>query len=125
MLTGLTVEEMYVYYAVATVHAVATSRSIRLFIEIPLKAADRYFELYQVHSLPFFHEEIDNFVMIDEPFSYLAVAEDRQYFTTLTPHMLSKCATDYCNEFAGSISRWNFITLTVQYTTLDYSSQLF
>jgi hypothetical protein len=25
----------------------------------------------------------------------------------------------------GSISRWNFITLTVQYTTLDYSSQLF
>jgi hypothetical protein len=95
MLTGLTVEEMYVYYAVATVHAVATSRSIRLFIEIPLKAADRYFELYQVHSLPFFHEEIDNFVTIDEPFSYLAVAEDRQYFTTLTPHMLSKCATDY------------------------------
>jgi hypothetical protein len=42
MLTGLTVEEMYVYYAVATVHAIATARSIRLFIEIPLKAADRY-----------------------------------------------------------------------------------
>jgi hypothetical protein len=36
--------------------------------------------------------------------------------------------TIYCNEFAGSISRWNFITLKsskVQYTTLDYSSQLF
>jgi hypothetical protein len=30
----------------------------------------------------------------------------------------------YCNKFAGSISRWKFITLTVQYTTLDYSSQL-
>jgi len=54
MLTGLTVEDRYVYYTVATVHAVATSKSIRLFIEIPLKAADRYFELYQVHSLPFF-----------------------------------------------------------------------
>jgi hypothetical protein len=45
MLTGLTVEEMYVYYAVANVHATATSRSIRLFIDMPLKAADRYFEL--------------------------------------------------------------------------------
>ena len=41
MLTGLTVEEMYVYYTVAMVHAVATSTSIRLFIDIPLKAADR------------------------------------------------------------------------------------
>lgn len=35
MLTGLTVEEMYVYYTVAEVHAVATSTSIRLFIDIP------------------------------------------------------------------------------------------
>jgi hypothetical protein len=44
-----------VYYTVATVHAVATSKSIRLCVDIPLKDADRYFELYQVHSLPFFH----------------------------------------------------------------------
>ena len=46
MLTGLTVEDMYVYYTFATIHAVATSQSLRLFIDIPLKAADRYFELY-------------------------------------------------------------------------------
>ena len=81
MLTGLTVEEMYVYYAVATVHVVATSKSIRLFTDIPLKAADRYFGLYQVHSLPFFHKGINKFVMVDEVFSYLAVAENRQFFT--------------------------------------------
>jgi hypothetical protein len=68
MLTGLTVEEMYVYYTVATVHVVATSKSIRLFVDIPLKAADRYFELYQVHSLPFLHQGIGKFVMIDDLF---------------------------------------------------------
>jgi hypothetical protein len=45
MLTGLTVKEMYVYYTVAEVHAVATSTTNRLFIDIPLKAADRCFEL--------------------------------------------------------------------------------
>ena len=56
MLTGLWVQEMYVYYTVAVVHVVATSKNIRLFVEIPLKASDRYFELYQAHSLPFFHE---------------------------------------------------------------------
>jgi hypothetical protein len=31
----------------------------------------------------------------------------------------------YCNEFAGSILQWKFITLKVQYTTLDYSPQFF
>ena len=45
MLTGLTVEEMYVYYTVASVHAVANSMNIRLFTDITLKAADRNFEL--------------------------------------------------------------------------------
>jgi hypothetical protein len=82
---------MYVYYTVAEVHAVATYTSIRLFIDIPLKAVDRYFELYQVHSLPFFHKGIGRFVIIDEAFTYLAVAEDGQFFAMLTPHMLSKC----------------------------------
>jgi hypothetical protein len=27
----------------------------------------------------------------------------------------------YCNEFMGSISQWKFITLKVQYTTVDYN----
>ena len=44
MLTGLAVEETYVYYTISKVHAIATSKSIRLFIDIPLKAADRYIE---------------------------------------------------------------------------------
>ena len=91
MLTGLNIEDMYVYYTIATVHAIATSTSIRLFVEIPLKAADRYFELYQVHSLPFFHEEIGKFVMIDEVFTHLAVAESRQFFAIMPSHMLAKC----------------------------------
>jgi hypothetical protein len=32
--------------------------------------------------------------MIDEAFSYLAVAESRQFFTLMTPYMLSKCTQD-------------------------------
>ena len=82
---------MYVYYTVAVVHAVATSKSIRLFVEIPLKACDRYFELYQAHSIPFFHERINKFVMVDEPFTYLKVAESRQFFAIITPYMLTNC----------------------------------
>ena len=74
MLTGLAVEDMYVSYTIAIVHAVATSKSIRLFIDIPLKAAARYFQLYQVHSLPLFHLGINKYTMIDETFIYIAVA---------------------------------------------------
>jgi hypothetical protein len=40
MLTGLNIEDMHIYYAVTNVHATATSRSIRLLIDIPLRAAD-------------------------------------------------------------------------------------
>jgi len=94
MLTGLTVQDMYVYYTIAVVHAVATSKSIRLFVDIPLKAADRYFELYQVHSLPFYHKGIGKFIMIDEPFTYLAVAESRQFFAVITPFVLTKCTQE-------------------------------
>jgi hypothetical protein len=58
------VEEMYVYYTLATVHAVASSKSIRLFVDMPLKATDRYLELCQVHSLPFLQKDIGKFIMI-------------------------------------------------------------
>ncbi|PNF38200.1 hypothetical protein B7P43_G13468 [Cryptotermes secundus] len=96
MLMGLNMEDMYIlYYAVATLHATATSWSIRFFIDIPLRAADRSFTLYQTHSLPFFHKGIKQFMKIDEPFAYLAVAEDRQFFTILTNEMLAKCTTDF------------------------------
>jgi hypothetical protein len=95
MLTGLTVEDMYMYYAVPSVHVTATSESIILFTDIPLKAADRYFELYQAHSLPFYHKEIRTFIRIAEPFAYLAMAEDRQFFTIMTNEMLVKCTTDF------------------------------
>ena len=40
VLIGLTSEEMCVYYTVGTLHAVAISKNIRLFVVIPLKAAD-------------------------------------------------------------------------------------
>lgn len=60
MITGLTVQEMYVYYTITAVNANATTKSIRLFIGIRLKAADRYYELYQVHSLIFCIKELVN-----------------------------------------------------------------
>jgi hypothetical protein len=47
------------------------------------------------------------------------------YFYTHYIFFFTHIICIYCNKFAGSVSRWKFITLKVQYTTLDYSSQLF
>jgi hypothetical protein len=66
VLTGLTV-----YDTIATVRAVATYKSIRLFIDIPLRAADRYFELYKVHSLPFFRMGINRFIIVENFFAIM------------------------------------------------------
>jgi hypothetical protein len=35
-------------------------------------------------------------------------------------NILQQLNFTYCNVLVGSISRWNFIALKVQYTTLDY-----
>jgi hypothetical protein len=61
-----------------------------------LKAADRYFELYQVHSLPFFRKRVEKFVMIDQKFTYLAVTESRQLFALIPTYMLAKCTQNLC-----------------------------
>jgi hypothetical protein len=95
MLTGITVEEMYVYYAVAVVHAVATTKGIRFFIEIPLKTVDHLFELYQVHPLPFLHTGINRYMIIDESVTHIILSENRQFFTAVEPQVLSKCTKDF------------------------------
>jgi len=86
---------MYVYYAVAAVHAVATTNGIRLFIEIPLKTIDHFFELYQVHLLLLFHTGINKYIMIDEPVSHIIVSENSQFFTILEPQVFAKCTKDF------------------------------
>ena len=88
----LSTEPLLIYPDFSQPFIVACDASTKA--EIPLKAVDRYFDLYQVHSLPFFHRGIGKFVMIDEPFSYLAVAESRQLFALVTPYMLTKCTQE-------------------------------
>jgi hypothetical protein len=47
-----------------------------------------------------------------------------KYINIHERHYEQKMKLYYCNEFAGSISRWKFITLKSQYTTVKHSRQL-
>ena len=62
-----TIENMYVFYQVADVHACAILIFIRFFIDIPLKGNDRYFEIFRPYSLPYYDYEIEEFVSIRMP----------------------------------------------------------
>ena len=74
------IESMYVFYQVAKIHACAIHSGIRLFIDIPLKENDRYFEVFRPHSLPYYDYEIKEFVSIRMPKGILlAVSEDKQF----------------------------------------------
>ena len=52
------IENMHVFYQVASVHACAIPIGIRLFIDIPLKGSDRYFEVFRPFSLPYYDQDI-------------------------------------------------------------------
>jgi len=41
--------------------------------------------------------------MTDEEFSYLAVAENRQFFILMTLYMLSKCTQDLCTVYPSDM----------------------
>ena len=55
---------MYVYYQIANVHAVAIKNTIKLIVDIPLKAKNRYLELYNVKQLPYYDKRLQNFVKL-------------------------------------------------------------
>ena len=90
------IENAWIYYQISTVHACATPEGIRLFIDIPLKGNDRYFEVYRPYSLPYFQKNINAFVSIRVPEgTYLAISTDRQSYAVLTHEDLNKCQSGY------------------------------
>jgi hypothetical protein len=60
--------------------------------------------------------KIDNLRKIDRISTFLAY-----YFWYVVTRIFLRINNLYCNKFAGSISQWKFITLNVQYTTVDHN----
>lgn len=52
LLAGSSMENMYLYYDVATVQAYAKTSAIRLVVRIPLRGADRVMTLFRSSPLP-------------------------------------------------------------------------
>ena len=53
LIASTKLEEMYIYYELADIHAIYQTKYIKLIIEIPLKTENRLLDLYSVKSLPY------------------------------------------------------------------------
>lgn len=93
LLTSTDLDKIYIYYSIVKVHGIGISSKITLFIELPLKSSDKYFELYQIHTLPFFDRNLTKFVKIYQKHQYLASAKDRQTYMYLNNDDLLKYIT--------------------------------
>ena len=85
---------------------------IRLFIDIPLKGNNRYFEIYKPYTLPYYVDEVKEFVSIQMPKgNYLAVSERRQLFSILTLDDMNRCKEGF------------YTVCPAEFVLLDYTSQ--
>lgn len=52
-LTNMHLNEMYLYYSIAEVHLATLSDRVRMFISIPMKQHNNYFQLYRPIAMPY------------------------------------------------------------------------
>lgn len=89
---------IFMYYSIAQVHALASENKLRIFIDIPLKSPDRYFELYRVKELPYINgtsklSEIGSNVIIPD-YPYFAITSNRLYYALLEERDVYNCHSD-------------------------------
>jgi len=89
--TSLRMEEMYIYYQWTEVKAVAKPGALRLFISIPLKSMDNYFDLYEAVPFPAQLAKANLSVVIDPENPYIAVSSNRQAYFEMSADEVQAC----------------------------------
>lgn len=87
-------ENVCLYYDVATVQAYAES-AIRLVVRIPLTGADRVMTLFRSMPLPTYSKVLQRYVQIEPDTLYIAVTENRHYYSLLTAADVQACNLVY------------------------------
>lgn len=94
-LTELDLDKMYLYYNMVRVTATITPKhSLRLFIEIPLRAPNRVFGLYRAWPLPTPLGNHSAAAFIKPASPYLAVTQDLQAYLEMDSTDLRRCTKD-------------------------------
>ena len=89
--TSLRLEDMYIYYHWTEVKAAAKPGALRLFISIPLKSMDNYFDYYHAIPFPAHIPTLNLSVVIDPENPYIAVSSNRQAFFEMDADEMEGC----------------------------------
>jgi len=90
LIAGTSIENIHLYYELTTVSIVANTHCINLFLNVPLKSANRYFTLFKVISLPT-RASFDKFVQYSVDYSYLGIQNSQRAYLMLTEADYSRC----------------------------------
>lgn len=97
LLTNLHIDEVYLYYSVATCNVAVINGVMRLFISIPLKSPNTYFELYRAVAFPTQLFNHTASIIIKPSHEYFAITPDRQLYMEFDTDMLLKCQRSSIN----------------------------
>lgn len=84
-------KNIFMYYDISTVRAVYFNRTIRLFAEIPLKAPERYFDVFRALPLPYAVHNESARLYIEPSYEFFAIAQNNQFYFELDTADLSNC----------------------------------
>lgn len=85
------IDQIYHYYNLAKVSAIAYKNVIRLFINIPLQSNENQYELYSVKLLPYYDKSLAQFLTIKSDDKYLAVSMNQQKYAVLSESEKNQC----------------------------------
>lgn len=108
LISSTKLEDMYIYYELADVHAVSQTRYIQLIIDIPLKSEGRQLDLYAVKSLPFREPIINKFMYVQSNTEYIALSKTRQVYSILTNKDVNACRGNTYNVCPANIPLYSY-----------------
>lgn len=93
--TPLEKEFIFIYYDISKVTVAIDSDFLHLYIEIPLRAPNRFFHLYRAVPLPVLLPNSSLSISIIPPHPFLAITEDKSAFMELQLEDMTDCSHDY------------------------------
>jgi hypothetical protein len=83
LIAGIRIDNMPLYYRLATVTLIGNAHSIKIIINIPLKTANQHFSLYKIIVLPF-RMSGNYFVKYSVEFLYFGIDNSHRNYILLT-----------------------------------------
>ena len=112
LIAPLKPEFMYVFYEAIQITAVASSHTIRLFLQMPLREEIRTFFVFKILTVPVYNLEIKGYVQLRTPDVMLAVSKDRINFVGLNLDFFKFCMGEHLTfcEFRTPVYDRNYMT---------------